>query len=154
VEGIQQDGGEQGKHPGSRTLSASHRSRELGELEQGAGVLGRAMEGESELEHGELHGRSTQGNRLGATEGPWRAEGSTLGRVGAREEDARDAAWEPQLLAIGIRTRGRGRGGRTAGAGRYWICIRPAERITARNSGGLSGVWMTTAAGNKYLHRQ
>ena len=52
MEGIQQDGGEQGKHPGSRTLSASHRSRELGELEQRAGVLGRAMEGESELEHG------------------------------------------------------------------------------------------------------
>src|SRR5699024_5992586 len=28
-----------------------------------------------------------------------------------------------------------------------WICIRPAERITARNSDGLSGIWMTTAAG-------
>jgi hypothetical protein len=32
---IQRNGGEQGKHPGIRTLSASHRSRELGELDHG-----------------------------------------------------------------------------------------------------------------------
>jgi hypothetical protein len=57
----------------------------------------------------------------------------------------------------GRRKRSRGwarREGRTAGTGCCWICIRPAERITARNSGGLSGVWMTAVAEKKYLHRQ
>ena len=98
MEGIQQDGGEQGKHPGSRTLSASHRSRELGELEQGAGVLGRAMEGESELEHGV----------------PWEEPSREIGscRPAAREQRAgRSGAVDAMAERDGLR----GRYGRRTG---------------------------------------